>query len=368
MRFVDEAIITARSGKGGNGCASFRRERFIPKGGPDGGDGGRGGDVIFRASTKLVTLYDFRLKRHYEAKNGQPGMGSDKYGRAADPLVLELPVGTLVFEVTEDEQGAPCERLLADLVEDGQEVIICKGGDGGRGNIHFKSPTNRAPRRCEEGWPGEDKKLRLELKMLADVGLLGLPNAGKSTFIAAVSAARPKIAAYPFTTLVPNLGVIQDDVGHRMIIADIPGLIEGASQGLGLGHTFLKHVERTRFLVHILSCEDLVHDQEADPFAGFGLLDEELARFDSRLAEKKQIRVINKIDLLDEEALDRLQARAQEYERETGQTIHLLSALRGDGLEAFVDLLWQRLHAMNTQAEDGSTPCPEPLDAQQENE
>jgi len=362
MRFVDEAIITARSGKGGNGCASFRRERFIPKGGPDGGDGGRGGDIIFRASTRLMTLYDFRLKRHYEAKNGQPGMGSDRYGRAAAPLVLELPVGTLVFEVVQDEDGNDSERLLADLVEDGQEVVICKGGDGGRGNIHFKSPTNRAPRRCEEGWPGEEKRLRLELKMLADVGLLGLPNAGKSTFISSVSAARPKIAAYPFTTLVPNLGVIQDELGRRMIIADIPGLIEGASQGLGLGHTFLKHVERTRFLVHILSCEDLVHDDAADPFAGFDLLNEELARFDPRLAQKNQLHVVNKIDLLDHDALQDLTARARAHEQETGRRVYLLSALRGDGLEDFVNLLWERLHAMNREEAQAAS-----LDEDQEN-
>jgi GTP-binding protein len=343
MRFVDEASITVRSGKGGNGCASFRRERCVPKGGPNGGDGGRGGDVIFRASDRLVTLYDFRIKRLYEARNGQPGMGRDRYGKAADPLVIDLPVGTLVFETVEDEDGSVREKLIADLVHDGQEVLICKGGDGGRGNLHFKTATNRAPRRCEPGFPGEERHVRLELKILADVGLLGLPNAGKSTFISAVSAARPKIAAYPFTTLVPNLGVIEDEIGRRMVIADIPGLIEGASEGQGLGHTFLKHVERTRFLVHILSCEDVAHGDESDPFSGFAMLDEELARYNPELAQKEQIRVLNKIDLLDEEQLDQLKTLA----REAGLELHFLSARRGDGLEEFVDLLWSRLNALN---------------------
>ncbi|MGE4291955.1 MAG: GTPase ObgE [Desulfovibrio sp.] len=343
MRFVDEASITVRSGHGGSGCASFRRERCVPRGGPNGGDGGRGGDVIFRASERLMTLYDFRLKRLYEARNGQPGMGRDRYGKASDPLVIDLPVGTLVFEKIEDEDGNVREQLIADLVRDGQEVLICKGGDGGRGNLHFKTATNRAPRRCEPGFPGEERHVRLELKILADVGLLGLPNAGKSTFISAVSAARPKIAAYPFTTLVPNLGVLEDEIGRRMVIADIPGLIEGASEGQGLGHTFLKHVERTRFLVHILSCEDVARGEGNDPFAGFAMLDEELARYNPELAQKEQLRVINKIDLLDDAKVEELRERAQE----AGLELHFLSALRGDGIEAFVDLLWTRLNRLN---------------------
>jgi GTP-binding protein len=343
MRFVDEATITVRSGKGGNGCASFRRERYIPKGGPDGGDGGKGGDVILRASDKLLTLYDFRLKRLYEAKNGQPGMGKDRYGRAADNLTIDLPVGTLIYEVAEDEDGQTEERLLADLVENGQEVVACVGGLGGRGNIHFKSSVNRAPRQCEDGRPGEERTLRLELKILADVGLLGLPNAGKSTFISKVSAARPKIAAYPFTTLVPNLGVVEREVWERMVIADIPGLIEGASEGLGLGHTFLKHVERTRLLVHLLAADELQRSEEADPFAGYDLLDEELALFNPELAGKPQILVVNKIDLLPPERLAELRARAEE----AGLEVRFISAFTGEGLDGLMEILWERFHALD---------------------
>ncbi len=335
MRFVDEATITVRSGKGGDGCISLRREKFIPKGGPDGGDGGRGGDVIFRGSDKLLTLHDFRLKRLYQARNGQPGMGKDRYGKAADDLVVDLPVGTLVYEIFDDER----EELIADLTEIGREVVICKGGRGGRGNIHFKSSTNRTPRYAEDGKSGEERSIRLELKILADVGLLGLPNAGKSTFISAISAARPKIAAYPFTTLVPNLGVIEDDVYNRMVIADIPGLIEGASQGHGLGIKFLKHVERTRFLVHILSCEDL---NVEDPFSGFELLNDELKQFDANLSERKQICVVNKIDLLAPEELERLRDEA----KDAGMEIFFISALKGDGLDQLVEKMWSLLESL----------------------
>ncbi len=341
MRFVDEATITVRSGKGGNGCVAFRRERFLPKGGPSGGDGGKGGDIIFKGSSKLLTLYDFRLKRLYEAKNGQPGMGSDCYGRAADDLVIELPVGTLLYEVFEDGS----EKLVADVTEDGTEIAICKGGKGGRGNIHFKSSTNQTPRYAEDGFSGEEKRIRLQLKIIADVGLLGLPNAGKSTFISRVSAAKPKIAAYPFTTLTPNLGVLDDDFGTKLVIADIPGLIEGAHEGLGLGHQFLKHVERTRFLVHILSAEDVGED---DPFAGFKMLDEELRLFDDSLAEKTQIRVVNKIDLLTPERLEEIRQDAIDE----GLEIHFISALEGDGVEDLVKLMWKRFKEMSQEEED----------------
>ncbi|WP_147820652.1 GTPase ObgE [Salidesulfovibrio onnuriiensis] len=338
MRFVDEATITVQSGKGGNGCASLRREANRPKGGPDGGDGGKGGDVILRASNRLVTLYDFRLKRRYAARNGQPGMGRDKYGKAADDLYIDLPVGTLIYEVTEDEEGNRSEKLVADLVRDGVEMIICQGGDGGRGNIHFKSSVNRTPRYAEEGFPGQEKVLRLELKVLADVGLLGLPNAGKSTFITQVSAARPKIAAYPFTTLVPNLGVVEADNFERMVIADIPGLIEGASEGAGLGHTFLKHVERTRFLVHILAADDLNRE---DPLDGYNMLNEELERFNPEMAAKAQIKVINKIDTLSPEELDDIKAKCE------GEQVYFISALNGDGVEPLLDVMWKQLREMN---------------------
>ena len=340
MRFVDEASIIVRSGKGGNGCASLRREANVPKGGPDGGDGGKGGDVILRGTDRLMTLYDFRLHRHYFAKNGEQGMGRDRYGKAADDLYVDLPVGTLVYEITENEDGTTSETLIADLVENGTEIVICKGGDGGRGNLHFKSSTNRTPRYAEPGFPGEEKQIRLELKILADVGLLGLPSAGKSTFIAQVSAARPKIAAYPFTTLVPNLGVIENERYARMVIADIPGLIEGASEGRGLGITFLKHVERTRFLVHILAVEDLNRE---DPLDGYDMLNRELLEYSPKLGEKTQIKVINKIDTLDEAELAELRATVEA----TGETVFFISALTGEGVGELLAEMWRQLAVMN---------------------
>ena len=331
MRFVDEAVISVKAGKGGNGCVSFRREKFVPRGGPDGGDGGDGGSIILRADSRLLSLYDFRIMRHYEAQNGQGGMGSQRYGRKGEDLVLNLPVGTLVFEQTPEG-----EHMLTDLAEAGDEYLVVRGGRGGKGNEHFKSSTMRAPRFAQPGEPGEERNLRLELKILADAGIIGLPNAGKSTFISQVSAARPKIAAYPFTTLTPNLGVMIDeyDPDRRMVIADIPGLIEGAHEGQGLGHRFLKHVERTRFLVHILSIEDVSDD---NPWAGFELINEELRRFDPELAERRQIEVVNKIDLVDEERLEELRARA----RADGREVFFISARDGIGIEDLVAALWK---------------------------
>lgn len=344
MRFVDEAIITVRSGKGGNGCASLRREANVPKGGPDGGDGGKGGDVIFRGTNRLMTLYDFRLHRHYFARNGEGGMGRDRYGKAAEPLYVDLPVGTLVYEVTEHKDGTTSEELIADLVSDGKEIVICEGGRGGRGNLHFKSSTNRTPRYAEQGFPGEERRIRLELKILADVGLLGLPSAGKSTFISKVSAARPKIAAYHFTTLVPNLGVIENEDFKRMVIADIPGLIEGAHEGRGLGITFLKHVERTRFLVHILAVEDLNRE---DPLDGYEMLTQELRQYSPELGDKTQVKVINKIDTLSEEELAELKATVEA----TGETVFFISALNGDGIDELMDEMWRQLDLLNKKEE-----------------
>ena len=337
MRFVDEAIITVHAGKGGHGCVSFRREKFVPRGGPDGGDGGDGGSVVLRADARLLSLYDFRLQRLYEARNGQPGMGSQCNGRKGEDLILHLPVGTLVFE-----QADEGESLVADLTDREAEVIIARGGRGGKGNEHFKSSTMRAPRFAQPGEPGEERVLRLELKILADAGIIGLPNAGKSTFISRVSAARPKIAAYPFTTLTPNLGVMIDDVDpdRRLVLADIPGLIEGAHLGQGLGHRFLKHVERTRFLVHILSIEDVDAD---DPWAGFDLVNEELVRFDAALGERVQVQVVNKIDLAEPEKLETLRARA----RADGREIFFISAMQGDGLEMLVERLWHMRDALD---------------------
>ena len=344
MRFVDEATILARSGKGGNGCASLRREANLPKGGPDGGDGGKGGDVVFRGTDRLMSLYDFRLHRHYFAKNGQGGMGRDRYGKAADDLIVDLPVGTLLYEVIEDEDGTVREEFIADLVKDGTEIVICQGGKGGRGNLHFKSSTNRTPRYAEPGFPGEERRIRLELKILADVGLLGLPSAGKSTFISQVSAARPKIAAYPFTTLTPNLGVIENDDYQRMVIADIPGLIEGASEGRGLGITFLKHVERTRFLVHILAVEDLDRDT---PLDGYDMLTQELKNYSPELGQKTQIKVINKIDTLTDDELADLRATVEA----TGQTVFFISALTGDGVDDLLDEMWRQLALLDESSE-----------------
>ena len=331
MRFIDEAVITVKAGKGGNGCVSFRREKFIPKGGPNGGDGGDGGNVILRANPRLLSLYDFRIRRHYEAENGQGGMGSQKYGHKGADMILDLPVGTLVFE-----QSPEGEHILTDMATPDGEYVVARGGRGGKGNEHFKSSTMRAPRFAQPGEPGEERTLRLELKILADVGIIGLPNAGKSTFISRISAARPKIAAYPFTTLVPNLGVVIDerDPDRRMVVADIPGLIEGASEGQGLGHRFLKHVERTRFLVHMLSIEDV--DTEGNPWSGFDLVNEELINFDEALGQRRQLQVINKIDLASPEKVELLRARAIAE----GRRIFFVSAREGIGLEGLLAAMW----------------------------
>ncbi|MBQ7456065.1 MAG: GTPase ObgE [Desulfovibrio sp.] len=331
MRFIDEARIHIQAGHGGHGCVSFRREKFIPKGGPNGGNGGDGGSVYVEADTNLLSLYDFRMQRSYRAQNGMPGQGNQCDGKKGDDIIIRLPLGTQIFAESPDG-----EEVLCDLDSVGVRIKIAQGGRGGKGNEFFKSATMRAPRFAQPGEEGEEKNLRLELKILADVGLIGLPNAGKSTFLSAVSAARPKIAPYPFTTLEPNLGVVlhENDIDRRMVIADIPGLVEGAHKGVGLGHRFLKHVERTRFLVHIVSVQDTSGD---DPFAAFALLNDELALFDEELAKKPQIMVINKIDLCTANEIANLKAKADEQ----ALTLYCISAKEKRGLEPLLEELWR---------------------------
>jgi len=348
MRFVDEAMIVVRSGKGGDGCVSFRREKYIPMGGPDGGDGGKGGDVYFLADDKLLTLYDFRHKRIYGAGNGRPGMGKQRFGRGGEDLVVRVPPGTMIYELSEDG-----ESLVADLVEDKEQILLARGGMGGKGNSHFKSSTMRAPRFAQPGQEGQELKLRLELKVIADAGLLGLPNAGKSTLISRISAAKPKIGAYPFTTLTPNLGVLDDDRGVRMVIADIPGLIEGAHEGQGLGDRFLKHVERTKFLVHILSVEDIDPDS---PMEGFELLNRELARFSPDLVKKEQIMAINKIDLADSGQMDRIKKSVSSQSLQ----LHFISALMGTGVEELVESIWKKYYELSAVAGEQNTEKKDP--------
>ena len=289
MKFIDEAKIEITAGNGGAGASSFMRAKFIPFGGPDGGDGGRGGSIIALADRNINTLVDYRYQRKFLAKNGDRGRGADRYGAAAQDIVLRMPVGTEVFD---DESG----DLLVDMTEHDQRVVLAKGGDGGFGNVHFKSSTNRAPRQHTPGWPGVTRKLRLEMKVLADVGLFGLPNAGKSTLISAVSNARPKIADYPFTTLYPNLGVVRVAPEKSFVMADIPGLIEGASEGAGLGIQFLRHLQRTRLLLHIVDLAPL--DASADPVKDARAIVKELAKYDEQLARKPRWLVLNKMDMI----------------------------------------------------------------------
>ena len=321
MKFVDEATIEVHAGKGGDGIASFRREKFIPRGGPDGGDGGRGGSIHAVADRNINTLVEYRYARIHRARNGGKGQGSDCYGKAAQDITLRVPVGTVISDLTSGE-------VLADLSADGQTALLAKGGQGGLGNIHFKSSTNRAPRQCTPGEAGESRTLKLELKVLADVGLLGLPNAGKSTFIRSVSAARPKVAGYPFTTLHPNLGVVRVDESRSFVVADIPGLIEGAAEGAGLGHQFLRHLQRTRLLLHLVDLAPL--DDGADPLHDARAIVEELRKFDESLYRKPRWLVLNKADLLFE---DEARERAEEVVRELGwtQPWYLVSAIGREG-------------------------------------
>jgi GTP-binding protein len=325
MKFFDEARIEVSGGRGGNGCASFRREKFIPKGGPDGGDGGRGGSVWAVANRNINTLIDYRYARKHQAKNGEHGTGSDCYGAAGDDIELRVPVGTVIRD-----EGSGV--VLADLAQDGQRALLAKGGAGGLGNLHFKSSTNRAPRQRTLGEPGEHRFLQLELKVLADVGLLGLPNAGKSTLIAAVSNARPKIADYPFTTLQPNLGVVRTSAEQSFVIADIPGLIEGAAEGAGLGHQFLRHLARTRLLLHVIDVEPM---DGSDPVAGARAIVAELKKYDVSLYRKPRWLVINKIDLVPAEECAKRLAEIKRRLRSKAP-LYAISGATGEGTRELV--------------------------------
>lgn len=321
MKFFDEARIEVVAGKGGDGSASFRREKFVPRGGPDGGDGGRGGSVYALADSNLNTLIDYRYTRIFRAKDGENGRGSDCYGKGAEDIVLRFPVGTVIKEAESGE-------VIADLARNGERALIAKGGDGGKGNLHFKSSVNRAPRQFTRGLPGEARHLELELRVLADVGLLGMPNAGKSTFIRAVSAARPKVADYPFTTLHPNLGVVRVDMNRSFVVADIPGLIEGAAEGAGLGHQFLRHLQRTHLLLHLVDMAPF--DASTDPAAEVRALARELRKYDPALARKPRWLVMSKSDLLDA-AERRRKASALVRKLRWTKPWFVISGLTGEG-------------------------------------
>jgi GTP-binding protein len=335
MKFFDEARIEVIAGDGGNGSASFRREKFVPRGGPDGGDGGRGGSIHVVADRNINTLIDYRYTRTFRAERGENGASKDCYGKGGDDVVLRMPVGTVISDL---ETGEP----IADLDEDGKQVTLAHGGRGGLGNIHFKSSVNRAPRKRTMGQEGERRSLYLELKVLADVGLLGMPNAGKSTFIRSVSAAKPKVADYPFTTLAPNLGVVRTTEARSFVIADIPGLIEGAAEGAGLGHQFLRHLQRTRILLHLIDLAPF--DPDADPVREAHAIVEELRKYDESLYHKRRWLILNKIDLIPEE--QRAQRIARFLEAYGPVERHFeISALTGDGCRPLVFAIQDLLDA-----------------------
>jgi GTP-binding protein len=328
VKFIDEAMITVQSGDGGKGCVSFRREKFIPRGGPDGGDGGKGGDIILSTTSRKRTLYHFRYQKHFKAENGAHGQGKQKTGKNGRNLIIELPPGTLVID-------ADTGHLIKDLVKTGETFVILKGGRGGQGNTKFKTSTHRTPRFAQPGEPGETKTLKLELKLLADVGIIGLPNAGKSTLIAAISSARPKIADYPFTTLTPSLGVVQTDRAEPFVVADIPGLIKGAHQGTGLGTRFLRHIERTRILVHLIDVSSI--DPNA-PLDQYHTINQELVMYDERLAQKPQIVVLNKLDL------PGVMKTAEIFQSAVkDKKVAFISALTGQGLDELKSRILQLL-------------------------
>ena len=346
MKFVDEATIDVVAGEGGNGCMSFRREKFLPFGGPNGGDGGRGGSVYAMGDRNLNTLIDFRYARRHEARRGENGRGSDQYGAAAEDIVLRMPMGTVITD-TETHQ------VIAELLVPDERVLIVKGGDGGFGNLHFKTSTNRAPRQKTPGWPGEQKKLRLELKVLADVGLLGMPNAGKSSLITAISNARPKIADYPFTTLHPNLGVVRVGPEQSFVVADIPGLIEGASEGAGLGHLFLRHLQRTHLLLHLVDFAPF--DDAVDPVAQARAIVAELKKYDQALYDKPRWLVLNKIDMVPAEERER---RIKDFVKrfKWKGPVFQISALTREGCEPLIRAVYKHVATLRNVVPDDPDP------------
>ena len=347
MKFVDEAYIDISAGDGGAGCVSFRHEKYKEFGGPNGGDGGRGGHVFAVADSNLNTLVDYRYSRRHDAKRGQHGMGSDMFGAAGDDIILKMPVGTII---TDSETG----EVLFELLEDGEIITIAKGGDGGFGNLRFKSAINRAPRQKTPGWPGERKSLKLELKVLADVGLLGMPNAGKSTFITAISNARPRIADYPFTTLHPNLGVVRVGPEQSFVVADLPGLIEGASDGAGLGHLFLRNLQRTRLLLHIIDLAPF--DDSIDPVAQAKAIAKELKKYDAGLFKKPRWLVLNKLDMVDGDKRAEVVADFVKRMKFKGPVFEI-SALTREGCEPLVKAIYKHI-----KAEQVSEQTPEYID------
>ena len=341
MKFIDEAKIKVIAGDGGRGCVSFRREKFVARGGPNGGDGGDGGDVVVEADPQLTTLLDLRYQKLYKAGRGEHGLGKDQHGRRGKERTIKVPLGTIIREAHTGE-------VLADLKSAGERVIVAAGGRGGKGNAHFVSSTNRSPRYAQPGEPGEERDLEIELHLLADVGIIGMPNAGKSTLLAAISAVRPKIADYPFTTIVPNLGVVSYDEGKSCVVADIPGLIEGAHDGHGLGDKFLKHVTRTRLLVHLLDASKI---DEGSPLEDWETINRELGLFDPELASKPQIVVANKMDLPETRThADCLEAALPERLR----PLHRVSGATGEGVQALVYEMGRRLEQLRRETEDAS--------------
>lgn len=335
MQFIDKAKIKISSGKGGNGVVAWRREKFVDKGGPAGGDGGKGGSVYLIADEGLSTLLDFTYRSIFKADNGENGFKKSMHGKSAKDLYLKVPVGTIVKDLKTDS-------IIADLTHNKQTVLVAKGGRGGRGNTHFCTPQNRAPQYCEPGEPGIERNLQLELKLIADVGLLGLPNAGKSTFISRMSSAKPKIADYPFTTIIPNLGVVRKSTGDGYVIADIPGLIEGASEGVGLGHDFLRHVERCRFLLHI------VDGTEEDPINNYKIINKELEKYSEKLAKLFQIVAINKIDSIEPERLEELKQAFQKL----GVEVFCISAVTGENLDSLKHELENKVNTIEKPTTD----------------